>query len=433
MQKNKALEDMLASAIRIKEKEKEQARAKDKELVSSLPVLKETKTESQTLTLLPSLSLEPEKPISRQDILGNLSVGERHFKASVEEVNKAKRKVGRLTTGASAAIPLVCRGAGCPFSERCVSGDTLVMTPKGLIPIDEITVGSVLYSFDSDFYLEKDIVTKVIVTEERAVFEITTNSGFSLKITEDHPILVVCPKTNTPTYKSLKTGLGLLNTVLVVDEHEHLLDSYSHGDLFEDIILSIEYAGVETVYDISVAHNNTFIANGIASHNCPYFQLEPEAVIGEDCLKEVQLVEYWTGKYLDELQIDTGSISEMHSVSRLVEITIMDLRMTDYMAINDQNLMMEYITSVSPEGSVISNLGPSVAFDIKERLERQKLKILETLNNTREKKAKLVIDTTKVQATASNREILAKLDRLASIKTYNSKDTEIAEVIDYDI
>ena len=163
--------------------------------------------------------------------------------------------------------------------------------------------------------------------------------------------------------------------------------------MFEDIIVSIEYIGVDTVYDIRVAQNNTFIANGIASHNCPYFQIDPDAVIGKDCLPEVQLIEYWTAKYMDELQIDGNSISEMHSVSRLVEITIMDVRMTNYLSINDQHLMMEYITAVGPEGGAISNLGPSVAFDIKERLEKQKLKILESLNQTRDKKAKIYLQS----------------------------------------
>lgn len=430
MSQSNALNEMLASAIKLKEKEKEQARLKDKELVSSLPVLKENKNEIQTLSLGTDLSLQPELPISRQDVLDNLRVGERNFKASNEEVLKAKRRVGRLTTGATAALPLLCKGSGCPFSARCISGDTKVLTPSGMIPISELNKDSVLYSFNSEYYLEKDLVTDIIVTENRDLYEIKTNAGFSLKITEDHPILVVCPKTNKPHYKTLNTGLGLLNTVLVVDEHEHLLDSYSHGDLFEDIVVSIEYVGKETVYDICVEQNNTFIANGIASHNCPYYMIDPDAVIGQDCLKEVQLVEHWTAKYMDELDIDTTSISEVHSVSRLVEIQIMDLRMTDYIALNDQNLMTEYITAVT-EGTTISNLGPSVAFDLKERLERQRIKILETLNNTREKKAKLVIDSTKVQNAASNREILAKLDRLADLKTI--KPSNVIEAESYDI
>lgn len=419
---NDTLSRMLASATKLKEQDKTDNRQEEKRLVETLPVLDISKNEeSMPLTISNSLSLEPQKPITRQHILDNLKVEDRVFKADPKEVLKAKRKVGKLTTGASAAVPLICRGASCPFSERCVSGDTLVLTPKGLIPISKLKAKDKIYSFNSDKYLETDTVLEVITSDEKPLFEIKTHYGYSLKITPDHPLLTVDLITSETSFQSLKSGLGLLNTLLVVDDcDESLSESYSHGDLFEDYIISIEYVGIETVYDIRVKENSTFIANGIASHNCPYFQLEPEAVIGQDCLPEVQLIEYWTSKYIDELQVDENSISEMHSISRLVEITIMDVRMTNYLSINDQHLMMEYITAVGPEGGAISNLGPSVAFDIKERLEKQKLKILETLNNTREKKSKLVLDTEKNRELASNKQILEKLDSLVNLRVVSS-------------
>lgn len=419
---NDTLSRMLASATKLKEQDKTDNRQEEKKLVETLPVLDISKNEeSMPLTISNSLSLEPQKPITRQHILDNLKVEDRVFKADPKEVLKAKRKVGKLTTGASAAVPLICRGASCPFSERCVSGDTLVLTPKGLIPISKLKAKDKIYSFNSDKYLETDTVLEVITSDEKPLFEIKTHYGYSLKITPDHPLLTVDLITSETSFQSLKSGLGLLNTLLVVDDcDESLSESYSHGDLFEDYIISIEYVGIETVYDIRVKENSTFIANGIASHNCPYFQLEPEAVIGQDCLPEVQLIEYWTSKYIDELQVDENSISEMHSISRLVEITIMDVRMTNYLSINDQHLMMEYITAVGPEGGAISNLGPSVAFDIKERLEKQKLKILETLNNTREKKSKLVLDTEKNRELASNKQILEKLDSLVNLRVVSS-------------
>lgn len=421
---NDTLSKMLASATKLKEQDRSETRKEEKKLIETLPVLENTNTEVVPLSISSSLSLEPEKPITRQTILDNLKVEDRVFKSDPKAVMAAKRKVGKLTTGASAAMPLVCRGASCPFSERCVSGDTMVLTPKGLVAISELKIKDVIYSYNEEYRLEKDSVLEVIETKDKDLFEIKTQCGYTLKITPDHPLLVVNTSTGEKTYESLKTGLGLLNTVLVVDDCDtNAPDSYSHGDMFEDIIVSIEYCGKETVYDIRVRFNNTFIANGIASHNCPYFQMEPEAVIGKDCLQEVQLVEFWTSKYIDELQIDDSSISEMHSISRLVEIDIMNLRMTNYLSINDQNLMMEYITAVGPEGGAISNLGPSVAFDIKERLEKQKTKIMETLNNTREKKAKLVIDTDKNRELASNRQILEKLDSLVNLRVVSSTRT----------
>ena len=67
----------------------------------------------------------------------------------------------------------------------------------------------------------------------------------------------------------------------------------------------------------------------------------------------------------------------------------------------------------------------------KERLEKQKLKIMETLNNTREKKAKLVLDTDKNQALASNRQLLEKLDNLVSMRVVNP--SKPVDVDTYDI
>lgn len=429
---NDTLKRMLASATKLKNKEEKEVLEKNTTSDNYLPTVDLTESSPQELSINNNLSLEPEKPLTRSDVMGNLKVGDDvDFKSSPEEVKKAKRKVGRLVTGASAATPLLCKGSGCPFSTRCVSGTTEVLTPKGPVHIMNIVPGQIIYSFDTDFRIERDIVKELVVTEDQPLFEITLRSGLTLEATPDHPLVYVCPQTGETSFQSLTSGIGPLDTLLVTDDlSESLCDSFSHGDLYEDTIINITFIGLDTVYDLRVSKNQTFFTNNIASHNCPYYQMEPSAVIGKDCLREVQLVEIWTAKYLDELDVDTTSISEVHSVSRLVEIDIMNLRMTDYLAINDQNLMTEFITGVTEMGT-ISNLGPSVAFDLKERLEKQKLKILETFNNTREKKAKLLIDKDKNQKIASNMQVFEKLDRLARARVVSSEPSKDAEDTDY--
>ena len=218
---------------------------------------------------------------------------------------------------------------------------------------------------------------------------------------------------------------------MIIDENlELIIDSLDFGDMFEDTIKSIEPYKASKDYDISVENNSNFIANNIAVHNCPYFK-EDLHELGEDCLVEEQLVQYWTQKYIDELEIDYNSISEMMLVSRLVEIDILDLRMTNYLAINDQALMMEFIASVDPQGNVLSNKGVSVALEVKEKLERQKLKILETLNNTREKKAKLIIETGSAVNKENSKNLLNKLDKLYNkLNNNDGPQTIDAEVRD---
>ena len=104
--------------------------------------------------------------------------------------------------------------------------------------------------------------------------------------------------------------------------------------------------------------------------------------------------------------------------------------MTNYISINDQDLMMEFIASVDPEGSVLTNKGISVAFEVKERLEKQKLKILDILNSTRDKKAKLFLHANDTEKSSRDRALLDKLETIAS-KLTTMKDVNSGVVIDY--
>lgn len=277
--KNESLRRMLASAAELKKKEREKERTEEKEVLNKLPTLIEEGESSIIPTF--SLSLEPSLPITKKDLIENTSIANRKVSGDQETFAKAKRKVGRLTTGTAAAVPIVCKGVTCPFKAKCP-------------------------------YYENNI-------------------------------------------------------------HE----------------------------------------------------------VGEDCLVEAQLIEFWTYKYMEELEIDTSSISEMHTLSNLVELAIMDLRMSNYIAINDQDLMMDFIASVDPNGVPLTNKGASIAFDVKERIDKRRLKLLETFNNTREKKAKLLLDAKDTEIKSSSRSILEKLEKLAE-KVQESKktimDAEIVEI-----
>ena len=432
--KNEALLKMLDSASKLKKQKELELKEEDKSLIENLPSIQQaTKHEVAKVKadFTPSLSLNPDQPITRHSLLSNVGVGSRVFKEGSEEaLNKAKRKVGRLTTGASAAIPLVCQGVTCPFKARCVFEDTLVLTPNGYKKIKDFIKLDAVYSISKEGYLEKDTVLHVVNSGCKERFKITTKYGFELILTEDHPVLTYLAN-HKRDYKTLETGLVVGATVFIADVDLNLnVDSLDFGDLFEDEIVSITPSGIKSVYDITVKNNSNFIAEGIAVHNCPYFK-EDLHEVGEDCLVEEQLVEYWTQKFIDELDIDFNSISEMHMVSTLVEITIMEVRMNNYLAINDQALMMEFIASVDPAGNILSNKGASVALDIKERLGKQKLKLLETLNNTREKKAKMVLETGKSVNKENSKNLLNKLDRI--FNKMNSSSNGIPQTIDAEI
>jgi hypothetical protein len=199
--------------------------------------------------------------------------------------------------------------------------------------------------------------------------------------------------------------------LLTIELEDNFTENFN--DVFLDKIVHIEEAGFRHVYDITVKNNSNFIGENLITHNCPYF-VEDLHVLGADCLPEVQLIEWWTQKYIEEFDIDMESITELHTVSRLVEITIKENRMNLYMSIHDQDLMQDFITSVDEAGNQITNKGVSTAFVMREHLEKAKIKLLETLNATRERKAKLQLGQAKVIGEATNlASIKNTLDNLA--------------------
>lgn len=376
------------------------------------PTKEEVKTSNLPVSL--NLSLTSENPLTKDEVMSNVSLTPRQLKGTQEQYNKARKAVGRLTTGASAAVPLICRGTSCPFSAKCVTGNTKVSTPEGTKLIRNISVGDLVYSLNTKGQVE---ISRVLAKEHsgvKLVFAIKTKLGLELHLTEDHKVLTETTLGNKG-YRSLETGLRVGSKVFVLDTEMTLdIDTESYGDTFEDIIISISMLDETDVYDIEVEDNHNFFANSILVHNCSYYQMNLHEV-GVNCLKEEQLIEYWTQKYIEEFDIDFNSITEMHTVSKLVEITIMDLRMSEYLSINNPDLMMDFISSIDPNGNALSNKGISVAFDVKERLERSKQKLLESLNGTREKKAKLVLQTNEQNlATARKEQLFDKLDLLAS-------------------
>lgn len=428
--KNKALQDMLASAIELQKKKEEEIEKEDKVVVENLPTVSPEGNKPL------ELSLDTITPLTKDRIMSNLSVTPREISnGSLEALDRAKRKVGRLTTGTAAAVPLVCKGASCPFKARCVAGDTLILlSNNNYKKIRDITPLDFIYSIDSEGYLQSDIIEEKIHSGVKSIYLIETYSGMSVRVTSDHPFLTCRKDDYEKTYMSINDGLTINSTVFVIDNEDiDIIDNMGFGDLFEDKISAISYMGEEEVYDISVKNNHNFLANNIVVHNCPYFA-EDLHKVGENCIMEEQLAEFWAAKYMEELNIDETSLSEVHAVSQLVEIDVMDLRMTNYLSINDQNLMMEFIASADPQGNILTNKGASVAFDLKERLSKQKIKLLETLNNTREKKAKLAIETKKTENPSNaSLELLRKIERLGERLSENKSSGRSVNVIDVEV
>ena len=314
----------------------------------------------------------------------------------------------------------------CSYSQTCLTGDTLILTSTFKeVPLKDINVGDKIYSANKDYILERQTVTNKICNGEKYVYKLTTKSDKVLKLTANHKVASYLD--NEIRWIALEDGLQIGHKVLVVEDLEDnsiFTDNYS--DFLIDEIVDIEELGLQVVYDIEVENNHNFIASSVLCHNCVFFK-EDIHVEGEPCLAEVYVAEYWTKKYMEDLNIDPNSITEVHTVSRLVEISILENRLTQYMSIHQPDLTMDVVTAVGDDGDPIYNKASSIAFEQRERLDRSKLKILESLAATREKKMKIQISaqnttnaTSSLASVKNSLEALAEdLKRMNGIKTVN--------------
>lgn len=398
---------------------------KNNELEEKETILLETPTIQEEVQLpsvyepVGSLSLLEDAEETTDKIIAKFAIDPRNYKnlkLTGEEATNIKKTIGRMTTGAAASVPITCRGDGCSYREKCLDGDTLVLVGGfNTKPIRDIKIGDKVYSVNvkDNFKLEKKTVVETTLTHGKALYTVRTVTGLEIVCTANHPFAYVL-ENETIEWLSLEDGLTVGSQILIVDtlnSDDYISDSL--GDCLVDRIESVEFKKIDVVYDITVSDNHNFVANGVVVHNCPLYQIN-QAPVGEPCLLEVTIAEYWTKKYMEDLNINPNSITEVLTVSRLVEIAILENRLTMYMAIHDQDLTMDVITAVDEEGNEIHNKASSIAFEQRERLDKSRLKILESLAATRDKQMKIQANLqSKLNESANLVNIKASLDKLA--------------------
>lgn len=134
------------------------------------------------------------------------------------------------------------------------TGDTLVHTDTGLVPIRDIKIGDKVHSFsewDDDESLQAvdDIITN---TKEYQLVLLTLASGEVIESTDQHPFYIL--GRGWVEAEDLQTGQPLYR-----------------GDLGTISIAQIERENrVETVYNLSVVKNNTYFIglDKVLVHNC---------------------------------------------------------------------------------------------------------------------------------------------------------------------
>lgn len=153
----------------------------------------------------------------------------------------------------------------------CVTGDALVSTDRGPVPIKDLVGVPTNILVDARFGRGGlQPITGAFLTGQREIYRMELEGGFSVRLTLDHRVM---------------TNRGWV-------EAGHLV----HGDLVHIGSDAIElcdttpfrfltFCGVEDVYDLTEPVTSSFIANGIVVHNC-----------GEIALRFSKSTNPWTGE-----------------------------------------------------------------------------------------------------------------------------------------
>lgn len=207
-------------------------------------------------------------------------------------------------------------------------------------------------------------------------------------------------------------------------------DKYPEIQLTEQEAIKVRVAMTSMSAGVNSSVPLTCTANACAfKGTCPYFQIN-KAPLGRPCLVESQLIEYWTEEYLEEFQVDPAKITEMHLVSELAELNIYEMRITKYIAENHQTLLQDVVTGIDPAGNIITNLDVAKSFELKDRIKKQRMKVLEALMATRRERIKAVVQVAATNTTAQKiSELKTQLEKISKdISNSKIQDGDFIEV-----
>ncbi|MBS3114186.1 ribonucleoside-diphosphate reductase, adenosylcobalamin-dependent [Candidatus Woesearchaeota archaeon] len=210
----------------------------------------------------------------------------------------------------------------------CLTGDTLISTRNGFMPIKEIAekypnggielvvnqrvqsgnLFSIVTAYVSEFRAFKTGIKQTI--------KITTKTGKQLKCTPDHKILTID---------------GWKEAYKLTEEDGILVDSEESIDKLH----RIELNGVEEVYDLTEPLTHSFIANGIVVHNCGEVLLYPN----EPC--NLGSINVWAFARQDEegnTHVDWDALKEViRSCTRFLD-NVIDVNNFPLQAIEEMSL-----------------------------------------------------------------------------------------------
>ncbi len=202
--------------------------------------------------------------VKRIEVASHWNIPELHRNEDlVEDWNKVKRNV--LVLGVKKTVKCTPFYRSCDFIAPshangcamacvyCVASGTLISTPQGPIPIEQIQTGDKVFAYDS---LSQQIV--VSATSDLAsrnvdeVLEIRVADKL-LRATAEHPIM---------------TAKGWIQAEELQLDDKILCHTVGKEPSFQKIVSIRTTNESTTVYNFHVPGPESYIANGIVTHNC---------------------------------------------------------------------------------------------------------------------------------------------------------------------
>lgn len=134
----------------------------------------------------------------------------------------------------------------------CLTGDTLVWTERGQIPLQTVVVGDKVLSHDNSYQL----VTKVFDQGIKKVFTLTLDSGITIVATGNH------------RFATFGTEWISVDEIRSANKDIYLSCVDDNQTPYFDKVVNVVESGEEHVYDIEVENTHSFIANHMITHNC---------------------------------------------------------------------------------------------------------------------------------------------------------------------
>lgn len=203
--------------------------------------------------------------------------------------------------------------------------------------------------------------------------------GITRKDTKGYKIELHRLENNFELYRSSDNKMGLY----FVDEVDGDYGSWANNFSEEEIrkaaqkLRSLLYGKVAHLPIICKGYQTC-----IYSHTCPFKPRPPE---GKQCPYESAYIIEKLNSYREELVVDSFKETHYTLVSRLIELELFDMRLSAMISKEDyQNPIYDQVVGADKNGAPVYSEQANPMYEMKEKLSREKMKLLSVLVETPE-------------------------------------------------